>query len=55
MIEPTRQDEPATGPDAVGGDLVATDPGETDHWRSLLTGEDPSLRRLRGAWRRVPH
>jgi adenylate cyclase len=44
LIEPPR-DEPAP----------TTDAGETNHWRSLLSGQDPSMRRLRQMWRRVPH
>jgi adenylate cyclase len=28
---------------------------ESEHWHSLLSGEDPWMRRLRGTWRRVPH
>ena len=28
---------------------------ESDHWRSLLSGEDPALQRVRRLWRRVPH
>ena len=27
---------------------------ESEHWHSLLSGEDPAMRRLRGMWRRVP-
>ena len=45
MIEPPRDDESATTPDAI----------ESEHWRSLLSGDDPWMRRLRQAWRRVPH
>lgn len=28
---------------------------ESDHWRSLLSGEDPAMQRLRRTWRGVPH
>jgi adenylate cyclase len=45
MIEPPPHDEPATTPDVI----------ESEHWRSLLSGDDPWMRRLRQAWRRVPH
>ncbi|HLO36099.1 MAG TPA: adenylate/guanylate cyclase domain-containing protein, partial [Candidatus Deferrimicrobium sp.] len=43
MIEPT-----------TDGDPGATRPAEEDHWRALLTGEDPSLKSLRRIWGRIP-
>ena len=54
MTEPTDQGEPPTEP-VVEVDPAEPHANETNHWRSLLSGEDPSMRRLRGMWRRVPH
>jgi len=38
-------------PDRAAGDVEQT---EADHWRALLTGEDPSLISLRRRWARIP-
>jgi adenylate cyclase len=55
MIEPTHEGEPPPESGVVDVDPVESDLADTHHWRSLLSGEDPSMRRLRGMWRRVPH
>lgn len=44
MVEPTTE-----------GEQAAPRPVEEEHWRALLTGEDPSLRSLRRVWARIPH
>jgi len=47
MVE--RASPPSTDP-AGSPELI-----ESAHWRSLLSGEDQAMRRLRATWRRVPH